>query len=73
MKFGVKVTTNFEEDVKFDSEDGATFWAYFIKRDVENYNTTFNILEHDSNLPPCHKYILFHFVFHVKFGGARKA
>ena len=48
MKFGVKVTTNFEEDVKFDSEDGATFWAYFIKTDVENYNTTFNILEHNS-------------------------
>lgn len=72
-KFGIRVPKTVEEALRFDEEDGTTFWRDAIEKEMKNVRVAFEFNDKDE-VPIGHKEIKCHWVFDVKMSTlARKA
>ncbi len=65
MKFGIVVPNTVEEAYSLDAENGNTFWAESIKKEMDSINhyKTFKILEDDERMQPGFQEITCHLIY----------
>ena len=51
MKYGVIVPNNVEEAEKLDKDNGNTYWADAIAKELKNVRITFKLLEENEMIP----------------------
>ena len=75
MKFGIVIPSSVDEAYQIDSDNGNTFWAESIKKEMDSVNhyKTFKILEDDVRMYPGFQEVTCHMVFDVKFDLRRKS
>ena len=72
-KFGIKVPSSVEEALRFDKENGDTFWFDAINKEIKNVKVAFHLLGEDETPPPGSKRIPYHIIFDVRYDLTRKA
>ena len=68
MKFGIIVPSTVDEAYQLDAENGNTYWAESIKKEMDSVNhyKTFKILENDERMYPGFQEVTCHMIFDVK-------
>lgn len=64
-KFGICMPKTIEEAIRFNEEDGTTFWLDAIEKEMRNVWVAFEFNEEDQ-VPIGHKEIKCHWVFDIK-------
>ena len=65
-KFGIPVPRNADEAYRFDKENGNTFWADAIDKEMKNVRIAFQILDDGSAAPVGYQFIRCHGIFDIK-------
>jgi hypothetical protein len=65
-KFGIAIPRNVEEAHRLDKENGNTFWAMAIHKEMTNVRVAFNILQKGQVVPVGYQFIRCHGIFDVK-------
>ena len=72
MKFGIYITHTYDEDVGIDIMNGNAYWQDATKKEMNNVEVTFKILNDRSKVPIRFKKITFHLIFDVNFDLTRR-
>ena len=71
-KYGIRVPKSVEEALRIDGQNGNTYWADAIAKEMRNVRVAFEFNEEDT-IPIAHKEIRCHMVFDIKITLDRKA
>ena len=71
-KFGIKVPKSVKEAYLIDEENGNTFWADAIAKEMKNVRVAFKILDDGEVVPRDHQWIRCHMIFDVKMEDFRR-
>jgi hypothetical protein len=72
-KYGICVPRKVEEALKFDLENGNTFWELAIEKKIKNVRVAFKFLEPPEKPAPGYKKIPLRIIFDIKMDFTRKA
>jgi hypothetical protein len=64
--FGVEVPKSWDGCVRFDKENGNTFWQDAARKEMKNIRNVSQILNGGEAVPSTYQYILCHMIFDVK-------
>ena len=64
-KYGIRLPKTVEEALRFDKEDGTTYWRDAIDKEMKNVRIAFEFNDKDE-IPIGHEYLRLHWVFDIK-------
>jgi hypothetical protein len=70
-KFGIRLPKTVEQAIRFDEEDGTTFWRDAVEKEMKNVRVAFEFNDQDS-IPVAHKEVRCHWVFDVKMASLQR-
>jgi hypothetical protein len=64
--FGIEVPKSWDECVRLDKENDNTLWQDAVRKEMNNVQIAFKILNGEESAPPTHQEIRCHMIFDVK-------
>jgi hypothetical protein len=65
-KFGIEVPKSWDNGVRLDKENDNTLWQDAVRKEINNVQMLFKILNREESVPPTYQEIQCHMIFDMK-------